>query len=416
MDAPLPTRADVVVVGAGLAGLVATRRLAKAGVDVVLLEQADEPGGRVRSDAQDGFVLDHGFQLFNPGYPEAPHAFDLDALDLRPFQAGAVVALGERRHVIGDPLRLPSSLLGDLSAPIGSLREKLAFVRWGATVGFGPTSRIKALPDHSLADELRRRHLDGALTQRVLRPFLAGVLAEQELATSRRFAELLVRAFVRGTPSLPAAGIRALPDQLAAGLPPGVLHYATTVRSVTTGSVDTDRGVVRAGAVVVAADPRSACRFTGLPAPTMRSLTTFYHRVDVAPSDRRLLHLDGDRRGPIVNTAVVSNVAPSYARDGALVASTVLGTDGGAEMADLVRQQAGTIYGVDPRPWQLVASYPIADALPAVPPSTPLRSRVHLGDGLFVAGDHRDTASIQGALVSGRRTADSVLARLGRRG
>jgi predicted NAD/FAD-dependent oxidoreductase len=35
---------------------------------------------------------------------------------------------------------------------------------------------------------------------------------------------------------------------------------------------------------------------------------------------------------------------------------------------------------------------------------------VRLASGLFVCGDHRDTASIQGALVSGRRAAEAVLA------
>jgi hypothetical protein len=38
---------------------------------------------------------------------------------------------------------------------------------------------------------------------------------------------------------------------------------------------------------------------------------------------------------------------------------------------------------------------------------------VALGEGLFVAGDHRDSPSIQGALASGWRTAGAVLASLG---
>jgi hypothetical protein len=105
----------------------------------------------------------------------------------------------------------------------------------------------------------------------------------------------------------------------------------------------------------------------------------------------------------------VSNVAPSYTGGtGALIASTVLGVRDDAVTEQAVRAQLRLIYGHDPRRWQLVATYPIAGALPAMLPPLRLRQRVALGDGLFVAGDHRDTASIQGALVSGRRAAEAV--------
>ena len=53
-------------------------------------------------------------------------------------------------------------------------------------------------------------------------------------------------------------------------------------------------------------------------------------------------------------------------------------------------------------------------ALTAMPPPLDVRRPVALGDGVFVAGDHRDSASSQGALVSGRRAADAVLEHLGR--
>ena len=69
---------------------------------------------------------------------------------------------------------------------------------------------------------------------------------------------------------------------------------------------------------------------------------------------------------------------------------------------------AGVIYGTDTTAWRHVASYPIPDALPDTPPGTGIRRPVALGSGRYVAGDHRDTASLQGALVSGRRVAAAV--------
>lgn len=408
----LPSTVDVVVAGAGLAGLSAARLLAEAGREVLLLEAGDAPGGRVRTDRIEGVQLDRGFQLLNPSYPEVRRTIDLGALALHQFEAGAVVATGDSRFAVGDPRRAPRDLPSTLRLPLGSLREKLAFVRWALEVGFGPVERIKSRPDRSLAEALRHRGIDGSLADGVLRPFLGGVLGEDELRTSAVFAELLVRSFLRGTPALPAGGMQALPEQLAACLAPGVLRLNVRVHAVHGRGVETDRGSVSARAVVVATDPRTAAALVELPEPLMRGLTTFYHLAPEPPSTRALLHLDADRRGPLVNTAVITNAAPSYAPGRTLLAATVLGSDGSAETAAAARRHAGIIYGIDPASWELVATYEIADALPDTPAGTPLRKNVSLGDGLFIAGDHRDTASIQGALVSGRRAAEAVLAHL----
>ena len=405
---------DVVVIGAGLTGLVAARVLCGAGLEVVLLEADEQPGGRVRTDRVDGLLLDRGFQLLNPSYPQAGRTFDLRALRLRSFGAGAVVAHGARRYPLVDPRRSPRDALSALHLPVGTVREKLAVARWALEVGFGPAARIKSGADTSLAEALQQRGLHGAFTDGVVRTFLAGVLGEAELRTSRRLADLLVRSFVRGTPALPEDGMQALPDQLAGLLPHGVLRTSAPVMSVVGVRVDSAAGRFDARAVVVATDARMAARLLGDPEPPMRSLTTFYHLAADSPASRPMLHLDADRRGPVVNTAVVSDVAPSYSTRGALVSSTVLGADGSPEAEHEARRHAGLIYGVDPRTWQHVATYPIADALPETQPGTGLRRPVERGDGLYVAGDHRDTASIQGALVSGRRVAAAVRTELSR--
>ncbi|WP_254715858.1 FAD-dependent oxidoreductase [Actinomadura sp. NAK00032] len=52
------------------------------------------------------------------------------------------------------------------------------------------------------------------------------------------------------------------------------------------------------------------------------------------------------------------------------------------------------------------------DLRSAMPPPLPLRRPVRLRPSRYVCGDHRDTGSAQGALVSGRRAAEAVLADL----
>ncbi len=62
---------EVVIIGAGLAGLSCALSLEAAGLSVTLLEASDAPGGRVRTDLVDGFRLDRGFQVMLTAYPEA---------------------------------------------------------------------------------------------------------------------------------------------------------------------------------------------------------------------------------------------------------------------------------------------------------------------------------------------------------
>ena len=167
---------------------------------------------------------------------------------------------------------------------------------------------------------------------------------------------------------------------------------------------------VEGDAVVVAADPPAAGTLTGEPAPAMKALTTFWHTAPEPPTTTRLLHLDADARGPVINSAVLTNAAPTYAPAGRpLIATTILGSDGTAEMERVARAHAGVIYGVPTDRWELVTSHVIRHALPEQAPPLQHRRPVRLASGAYVCGDHRDTASIQGALVSGFRAARAVL-------
>ena len=400
--------APLVVVGAGLAGLACAQRLTAAGLEVIVLEASDAVGGRVRTDEVDGFRCDRGFQLVNPAYPALGRVVDLDQLDLRAFGAGVVVARDDGRSVLADPRRLPRLLPATLRSPVGSLRERAAFVRWALSCLL-PVRRLLATPDRSLAEALDRAGIRGELRTQVLDPFLAGVLADWEGTTSATFVRLLMRSFLLGSPAVPSTGISRLPELLAASLPAGTIRLDRQVSEVGEHHVRTADEEIRADAVVVATSPRAAAGLTGIAVPSTKPLTTFWHTAPEPPSAAKLLHLDGARRGPLVNSAVVTNVAPGYAPPGrVLIASSTVTADGSADAEAAVRRQAGLVYGVDPSDWELVTCQVIAAALPHQPPPLALRRPARLPSGVFVAGDHRDTASIQGALVSGRRAADAI--------
>lgn len=409
--ADLHPEAEVVVVGAGLAGLNAAHHLAEAGLDVIVVEAGDEVGGRVRTDIVDDFRLDHGFQLYNPAYPEGPVTLNHEALDLKPFFPGAVLCTDNGPRWLVDPRRAPRGTLRNLPAPLGPLGTTRT-LRYLTACAVVDPKELQQRPDMSTLEAFEQAHLDGKPVDLLLRPFLSGVLADRQLSTSRRFTDFVLRSMARGTPAVPAAGMQAIPDQMARPLRTRIFRQ-TAALSVRPDRVETTVGSVDCEAAIVATDPITAAALVpGLPAPTMRALTTWYFSVteDDLFGGKPVLAVDSTDRGPVTNTVVLSYAAPAYAPAGRhLVQATSVGLPD-CDVGEVKRHLA-QMYSVPTGHWELIREYPIPHALPAADPPYALRSQQEF-DGVVVAGDHRDSPSIQGALVSGRRAATAVRRKL----
>lgn len=409
---PLPDRADVVVVGAGLAGLAAAGAVHTAGRSVVVIEAADGPGGRVRSDVVDGFTLDRGFQVLLTAYPEAQTQLDLAALDLREFESGSLVWLGRRMWAIGDPLRQPGLLASTLVAPVGSVFDKVRLA--GLLHRLRRADPVALLHGEDVPTILALRDIGFGhrITERFLRPLLGGIQLDPELSGSRRMSDVVLRCLATGSSAVPAKGMQAIPDQLVGRLPAGTVHLRTAVAEVAPGRVRTADGrEVAAEQVIVATEGPAAARLlhgqAGTPAvadPGSRAAACVWFAAPRTPLGRRLIVLDGTSRGPAENVAVMSDVAPEYAPAGqALIAAACPGTVGTDDLAEQVRAQLRGWWGAEVDEWRVLRVDRIAHGQPDSRPQFHPKQPVSLGEGLFVCGDHRDTPSIQGALFSGRR-------------
>ncbi|MEU4566910.1 FAD-dependent oxidoreductase [Micromonospora sp. NPDC023956] len=292
---------DVVIVGGGLAGLAATRRLHRAGVPWRLLEAGDRLGGRVATDRVDGYLLDRGLQVLNTAYPRLGTLLDLATLKLGYFTSGVLVRRGDDLVRLVHPLREPAGAPGTALAGVGSLTDRLRLALLAAGCATLPPRRLLDATETTSETALRQAGLSDAIIEELVRPFLSGVLVDRELTTSSRILAMVSRSFARGRIGLPAEGMGALPRAVAAPLP------------------------------------------SAPPEP-------------------------------------------------------------------VVRRELARLYGHPTDDWEHLTTVAVPHALPAAsPPQGRLRKPVTLGDGLYVAGDHRDSPSIQGALASGWRAAGALL-------
>jgi len=407
--------ADVVIVGAGLGGLSAACYLTRAGRRVVVLEAGDAAGGRVRTDCFEGFRLDRGFQILLTAYPEARALFDYAALDLRPYEPGARIRAAGEWITIADPWRRPGLALKTALSSIGSLGDKVRIARLASRVRGGTPADRYRRAETTTAAFLAEAGFSGQVVERFFRPFFAGIFLDPELTASSRMFEFLFRMFSLGDAAIPAAGMQALPDQLVGRLPAGSVITGARVVRVGDGTVELAGGeVYRGQAVVVAAGAGVPELLAGRSPTVWRAVSCLYFAAPSPPDGvGRFLVLNGEGRGPINNLAVPTALSPALAPDGqSLVSVTVLGADRDSTVLEpLVRAQLTEWFGDGVRGWRLLRCDRIHYGLPGQSPPwyTKPDWPVRIKRGLYAAGDLFDTASIDGALKSGRMAAEAFL-------
>lgn len=383
----------VVVIGAGLAGLSAALQIQKADREVIVLEAAERAGGRVQSDSIDGFTCDRGFQLINAKYPELVALNVLGELDFRFADRAINVAIDNKLHRLGDPRRYPFTAFDQAT---GSVLEKLALVK--ALIG-------KPEANQSIDEYLIRAGL-GKTLDRVLKPFLRGVYLTDLSSVLAPAGLEIIKTFIGGKPGLPRDGVGALSVALANRV--SDLRLGVAVNSIKAGKALTTAGEIAANKIIVATDSTTAAQLLDLTSVTkLAACTTWYHSAPTTPVSHGQLIVDGQNRGAVINTLVISNFIPEYAPVGRnLISST---TDLGVTESE-VRRHLATMYNCDNRDWELVAKYEIPAALPigAMAIDQPIQTLVR--EGIYLAGDGQVSPSQNGALKSGRLAALAVLA------
>jgi phytoene dehydrogenase-like protein len=410
---------DVIIIGAGLAGLAAARTCAQSGLTPLVLEMADDVGGRLTTESVDGFLLDRGFQVLLDSYPEARAVLDLKALQLGRFAPGALVRRGEGFGRVADPWRAPVAGVGSLLSGIFTVGDALRMLRLRSDAMLSLEGEPVAHGEVTAARALHARGFSDRAINRFFRPFFGGVFLDPQLSASQEWFEFLFGMFATGSATLPANGMQAIPRQLAAALPVGTVRTRVQVRALHEGAVELAHGErIAARAIIVATDARHASvLIPSMRPPAWNACATIYYAAPASPISQPLLVLDGEgRRGPVNHVCVPSDIAPGYAPPGqALISATVVGTpptEDGALDRD-ARGQMTRWFGDQVQDWRLLRIAHVPYSLPRASPRADARdAAVRVGAGLYACGDYLETPSINGALRSGRRAAEAVVADL----
>jgi phytoene dehydrogenase-like protein len=404
----------VIIVGAGLAGLACATRLGKAGVDWLLLEASSGPGGRVATEVTpEGYRLDRGFQVLLDSYPTARRLLDLPALEPRYFQSGALMVGEGREERLLNPLRHPEGLLPAISGKSFSLREKASLAIHAAfQILRSDEALLRRETGRSSMEELRRLGLNGAVLEKFLRPFFAGVFLDNDLGTDSSVLRYDLKKFSLGRALLPARGMGEITRQLASRLPAGRQRYDSPVASLEWKGNRVAAVILHQGeripcdAVVLATDEEASRRLLGLPSGRFWCSTSTLYFTGAEPLyDGALIVLPEGRERIVRHFTDLTNVAPEYAP------ATILNhPEGDAQAA--ARAEI-TAHFPAFQEWDFLKEVRIRRAIPSQTPGFhSLRPPLQPAANVLLAGDQVSTAGIDSALASGLRTADDVVEKL----
>ena len=406
----------VIIVGAGLAGLSCARRLMKENIPFLILEAEQRVGGRIKTDHFRGFILDHGFQVLQTAYPEARCMLDYNRLDLKAFAPGAIVRIDGKFHRIADPRRRPGDLWSTLTAPIGTMSDRLWMISLAMDIRRQSPTRIFQSNDMPTLEFLRSRGFSEKIIQRFFRPFFAGVCLDPEIKASSRVFQYIFRIFAEGEVALPNQGMAAITDQLMENLPSDRIRTGSKVEAVHSRGVILQSGEkIDGSAVVLATEAPETARLTGTTLQDgSQSELCLYFAAQKPPVNEPYLILNGDGTGWINSLTVPSTVAPDYAPAGYhLISVVVIGHLDASDqrIETIVRKELTEWFGQMVADWQHLKTYRIAHALPAQPPPMPNPTVVKdpVEPGILVCGEYGSVPGIQWAMLSGRLAAEQVL-------
>ena len=228
----------IAIIGAGLSGLSAALELTKKKQKFLLLDSANEVGGKLKTINWSNFNLDIGFQVLLSAYPSLAQIISADEFtSLNPyyFESGALILKEGKIYTLSDPMQNPKDFLKTLFCPLITLKDKLKIILLKNELkeySYDEIWQKTSWQAQSTLEFLQTKGFSEKFIDNFAKPFWGGVFGNNSLLQNANCFVFCFKAFSEGKVFIPAKGIQELPKILQKKIPLEMLKLNSEVSSI----------------------------------------------------------------------------------------------------------------------------------------------------------------------------------------
>ena len=400
-------KTDIVIIGAGIAGLACAMKLKKNNRNFIIIEQSNRVGGRVGSIKENEYIFDLGFQIYNTEYYETNSLLNLKELKLKVFKPGASIYNGRRFEILSDPFRDPSTIFETFFSGMTTFKDKIKILTLKRALSSYCISEDQS-EDMTTLKYLKSYGFSNKIINGFFKPFFSGIFLENQLETSSKFFKNVFSNFNKGYAAVPVNGMQAIPDQMVKNLNPHNLLLGNKVIEAKNPEkiVLENNEIIEAKYMVLTGGSNSLVNNHIV---EFNSVRTFYFSSRVKVKHPKYINLF-PYDSLINNIAILSSVSENYSPEGnTLFSITIIESDlSKSELIDIIQDKLSTYYGDEKSNYIFMKEINIKQA--TIKQKTGYFDlKIEDKKNILFAGDYTTYGSIEGAVVSGIKTAEKLI-------
>ena len=406
MSSPLASHTDIIILGAGPAGLACALKCQQLGREYLLIEGSNRIGGRLGSLYQDGYIFDLGFQVYNSAYVNTNRLLDLDELNLKYFKPGAAVHYGNSFQILSDPLRDISKVFSTIFSNITTVSDKLKILSLKNSLSNYNIEEDKT-DDITTLRFLKQYGFSEKMIDNFFIPFFSGIFHEKTLDTSSKFFKYVFSNFNNGLASLPEKGMQVIPEQLMSKIDIERVMMEKTAINLDDGNkvIFDDGDIIKGENIILTGESTTLAEKIKY---EYNEVNTIYFTTENEIENGDYIHLYPED-DLINNIAIPSSISSAYSNGHShLISITILEYDcSDLELIKKIRKRLSNYYGGEPGSYDFLRTFSISKATIKQPVGHFERKKI-VKNGLIIAGEQATNGSIEGAIISGLNAADQL--------
>ena len=406
MSSPLASHSDIIILGAGPAGLACALKCQQLGREYLLIEGSNRVGGRLGSLYEDGYIFDLGFQVYNSAYVNTNRLLDLDELNLKYFKPGAAVHYGNSFQIVSDPLRDISKVFSTIFSNITTVSDKLKILSLKNSLSNYNIEEDKT-DDITTLRFLKQYGFSEKMIDNFFIPFFSGIFHEKTLDTSSKFFKYVFSNFNNGLASLPEKGMQVIPEQLMSKIDIERVMMEKTAINLDDGNkvIFDDGDIIKGENIILTGESTSLAEKIKY---EYNEVNTIYFTTENEIENGDYIHLYPED-DLINNIAIPSSISSAYSNGHShLISITILEYDcSDLELIKKIRKRLSNYYGGEPGSYDFLRTFSISKATIKQPVGHFERKKI-VKNGLIIAGEQATNGSIEGAIISGLNAADQL--------